>query len=338
MQSEPSTADRPSSEIPVIDVSGVLAGRPGAVEQAAAELRYAYQDVGFWYMAGHDVPQSLIDATFAAAEWFHALPLEQKMALKANIHNVGYLPFKGSTTRHSKLNANNKPNLSEGFILKRDLPADHPDVLAGVLYRSQNQWPAGNAEFRSVCVAYCDALERLALSMLPVYAVALDLAPDWFTEAFTEPQYTLRLMHYTAQDRYEDNEFGLAPHIDTAFMTLLAPNEIAGLEIQTQSGRWIDAPVIPGAFIVNSGELLRRWTNDRFFATPHRVINLSGRERYAIPFFFDTTLDYRMECLPSCIEPGKPPRYEPISYLQYQQWFQNQNYDHIREAKKAVTG
>lgn len=324
-----------TSEIPVIDVSGVLAGTAGALEAAAAELRHAYEDVGFWYMKGHGIDPSLIDATFAAAQWFHQLPLAQKMGLKANIHNVGYLPFKGSTTRHSTLNENNKPNLSEGFILKRDLPADHPDVLAGVLYRSQNQWPEGAPEFRATCVAYANALEKLALAMLPIYAVALDLPADWFTHAFVEPQYTLRLMHYTAQPKASDNEFGLAPHIDTAFMTLLAPNATAGLEIQTQSKRWISAPPIKDAFIVNSGELLRRWTNDRFFATPHRVINLSGGERYAIPFFFDTTLRYEMNCLPSCIQPGEAPRYEPISYLTYQQWFQNQNYDHIRESRAA---
>lgn len=325
------------TEIPVIDVSGVIAGDPAAVEKAASELRHAYEDVGFWYMTGHGIDQALIDRTFAAAKWFHDLPLDVKMAIKANMHNVGYLPFKGSTTRHSKLNENNKPNLSAGFILKRDLPADHPDVLAGVMYRSQNQWPEGSAEFRATCVAYADAMERLALSLLPMYAVALDLPPDWFAHAFTEPQYTLRLMHYIAQEKPTENEFGLAPHIDTAFMTLLAPNATAGLEIQTQSKRWITAPPIEGAFIVNSGELLRRWTNDRFFATPHRVINLSGGERYAIPFFFDTTLNYRMSCLPSCLKPGESPRYEPISYLEYQKWFQNQNYDHIRERNQETT-
>jgi isopenicillin N synthase-like dioxygenase len=320
-----------AEEIPVIDVSGVLSGAPGAVERAAAQLRHAYEDVGFWFMAGHDVPQSLIDRSFAEARRFHALPLETKMALKANQHNVGYLPMRGSTTRHSKLNANNKPNLLQGFLIKRDLPADHPDVIAGKLYRSQNQWPDDLPGFRETCVAYCDAVEGLALRLLPVYASALDLPPDYFVPAFLEPQYTLRLAYYPAQEVVEENEFGIAPHIDSTFMTLLAQNRVPGLEVRTNSGRWIEAPAMPGTFLVNSGELLRRWTNDRFIATPHRVINRSGGDRYSIPFFFDASIDYKMSCLPSCTGPGNPPRYEPTSYMDYQIWFQRQNYDHIRE-------
>ena len=319
-------------EIPVIDVAGVLAGWPGAVAAAAAQLRHAYQAVGFWFLAGHDVAQPLIDATFAQAARFHALPLDSKMALKANRHNVGYLPMRGSTTRHSDLNADNRPNLLQGFLMKRDLGPDHPDVLAGKLYRGPNQWPEGLPGFRQTCVAYCDALEALALRMLPVYAAALDLAPDFFAPAFTEPQYTLRLAYYPAQDVMHENEFGIAPHVDSTFMTLLAQNQVPGLALRTRAGRWLDAPVMPGTFLVNSGELLRRWTNERFLATPHRVINRSGGARYSIPFFFDASIDYRMECLPSCTSAGNPPRHAPITYAEYQAWFQARNYDHIREA------
>lgn len=319
-------------EIPVIDISGVLAGVPGAVERAAAALRHAYQDVGFWFLAGHDVPPALVDATFAEAVRFHALPLDAKMALKANRNNVGYLPMRGSTTRHSPLAKGAKPNLLEGFLVKRDLPADHPDVLAGKLYRGMNQWPEGLPGFRETCVAYCDALEGLALRMLPVYAAALGLPPDHFAEGFREPQYTLRLAHYPQQDVVAEDEFGIAPHTDSTFMTLLAQNRVPGLALLTQSGRWIEAPALPGTFLVNSGELLRRWTNDAFLATPHRVVNRSGQERYSIPFFFDAGIDYRMECLPTCTGPGNPPRYEPITYMEYQRWFQGQNYDHIRGA------
>ncbi len=322
-----------AEEIPVIDVSGVLGGVPGAVEKAAAQLRHAYEDVGFWFLAGHDVAQGLIDATFAEAERFHALPLGEKMALKANRHNVGYLPMRGSTTRHSDLNANNKPNLLQGFLMKRDLAADHPDVLAGKLYRGQNQWPDDLPGFRETCVAYCDALESLALRMLPIYASALDLPEDHFAAGFTEPQYTLRLAYYPPQEVVVENEFGIAPHVDSTFMTLLAQNKVPGLALRTRAGDWIEAPAMPGTFLVNSGELLRRWTNERFLATPHRVINRSGGARYSIPFFFDASIDYRMECLPSCTSADNPPRHAPITYAEYQAWFQARNYDHIRQAQ-----
>ena len=117
---------------------------------------------------------------------------------------------------------------------------------------------------------------------------------------FSEPTYTLRLAHYPRQDVVEDNEFGLAPHPDTSFMTLLAQNAVPGLSIRLPNGRWLDAPSLPGSFLVNGGDLLRRWTNERFLATPHRVINRSGQERYAIPFFMDCSYDWRMACVPTC--------------------------------------
>jgi isopenicillin N synthase-like dioxygenase len=323
-----------STEIPLIDVSGVLAGDEEAVRRAAAELRHAYQDVGFWFLAGHDVPQSLIDETFAAAERFHAMPMERKMALKANRNNVGYLPLRGTTTRHAALTSTRRPNQLEAFMMKRDLPDDHPDVVAGKLFRGRNQWPTEEElpGFRASCLAYSAALERLALSVLPIYAVALGLPGGWFGHAFHEPSFTLRLSHYPPQEPTpEVEEYGIAPHADTTFMTLLAPNTVGGLSLRTRSGTWIDAPVIPGAFLVNSGELLRRWTNDRFMATPHRVINRTGVERYALPFFFDTTYDYRMECLPTCRSADNPPKYPPVSYQEYQIEFQRLNYDHVRE-------
>ncbi len=133
------------------------------------------------------------------------------------------------------------------------------------------------------------------------------------------------MTHYPPQAP-ADNEFGLAPHTDTSFMTLLAPNKAPGLSVRLPSGRWIDAPPIAGAFLVNGGDMLRRWTNDRFLATPHRVINRTGARRYAIPFFFDCWADHVMTCLPTCTGPSNPPKYPPITYVEYMTWFRSMNY------------
>ncbi len=317
-------------DIPIIDLGPLRAGEAGALERLGTELRHAFEEVGFYFVVNHGVPQSLVDAAFAQAARFHAQPLETKLAIRVNQHNVGYLPFRGATTRHSQINPNNKPNLNEAFFAKRDLPADHPDVLAGKPFCCVNQWPEGLPGFRETALAYQDALEGLALSLLPGYALALDLPADFFTEAFRAPMYTLRMSHYPRQEVVEENEFGLAPHTDTSFMTLLAQNKVPGLAIRLPSGRWVDAPAIEGAFLVNGGDLLRRWTNDRFLATPHRVINRSGAERYAIPFFFDCGADHVMAPLPSCVSADTPAKYEPITYTQYMTWYRNQNYDHAR--------
>ncbi|HZS82271.1 MAG TPA: 2-oxoglutarate and iron-dependent oxygenase domain-containing protein [Stellaceae bacterium] len=324
-------------EIPILDLGPYRAGAAGALPRLAGELRHALAEIGFYFIRNHGVEQGLIDRVFGEAARFHAMPLERKLALKINEHNIGYLPMRAATTRHSTLNANNKPNLNEAYFVKRDLPPDHPDVVAGKRFRGANLWPDDLPGFRETVVEYCAALERLALSLLPVYACALDLPPDFFREAFDEPQFTLRISHYPAQEVVAENEFGLAPHTDTSFMTLLAQNRIPGLAIRTRAGRWIDAPAPAGAFLVNGGDMLRRWTNDRFLATPHRVINRSGGERYAIPFFFDCRIDFPIVCLPSCTGPDNPPRYPPTSYMDYMSWYQRQNYDHMRGEEKGAS-
>ena len=320
-------------EIPVIDVSGVLAGNPTALKECARQLQHVYEDVGFWFLKGHGVPQAFIAKVFAETARFHAQPIEKKLKLKINEHNVGYLAMRAATTRHSDVSTDNRPNLNEAFFVKRDLPSDHPDVIANKRFRGANQWPTALPGFRETVVAHCQAMEQLALSMLPLYAVALDLPAGFFGPAFSEPQYALRMSHYPPMPTFEQNEYGLAPHADTSFMTLLAPNEVPGLSLRTASGRWIDAPAIEDAFLVNSGQMLNRWSNGRFRATPHRVTNRSGRDRYAVPFFFDCTIDHEMVCLPSCTGPGKPPKFEPTTYAKWMMWYQSQNYDHVRNTE-----
>jgi isopenicillin N synthase-like dioxygenase len=312
--------------IPVLDLAPLLRGDLGAVETLGAELRDAFENVGFYFVINHGVPQPLIDDTFDAARRFHAMPLAQKLALQMNKDNVGYMPFKGSTTRHSTLNANNQPNLVEAYFTKRELPPDHPDRQAGRPFRGPNQWPSDLPGFKDTTLAYHAAMEGLGLALLPLYAVALGLPADYFAPSFREPSFTLRMSHYPRQDVVEDNEFGLAPHTDTSFMTMLAQNDVPGLSIRLPNGRWLDAPPLPGSILVNGGDLLRRWTNERFLATPHRVINRSGQERYAIPFFMDCDYDWWMECLPTCQDANNPPLHDPITYPDYMTWFRNLNY------------
>jgi isopenicillin N synthase-like dioxygenase len=326
----PVRADAPE-EIPVLDLAAYLAGEPGALQRLGAELRRAFEQIGFYFIVGHGVPQSLVDAAFAEAKRFHDQALEDKLAIQVDETLVGYLPIRGSVTRHSQINPNNKPNVNEAFFARRDIGPDHPDIVAGKPFRALNKWPASLPGFRETVVAYQAAMEKLGKSLLPIYAVALDLPPDHFEAAFADPMYTLRMSHYPQQTDIVDNEFGLAPHTDTSFMTMLAQNRIPGLSIRLPTGRWVDAPAIDGAFLVNGGDLLRRWTNDRFLATPHRVVNRSGKERYAIPFFFDCGAEIEMVCLPTCQEADNPPRYEPITYAAYMAWYRRVNFGQAKD-------
>src|SRR3954462_10504825 len=290
--------DGTDAEIPILDLAPYLSGQRGACENLGEQLCYALESVGFYFINGHGVPQSLIDAAFAETERFHAQPLDRKMRLRRNRDHVGFLPMSRSTDPDAAI----KPNVNEAFFLKRDLPADHPDVLAHKRFRGINLWPDDLPAFRETVIAYCDALEALAKKLMPLYAVTLDLPADYFDKAFAEPQYTLRMTHYPYVEVLAENEFGIAPHSDTSFLALLAQNKVPGLSLRTRDGRWIDAPALDGHFLVNGGDMLRRrWTNDRFLATPHRASNRSGQARYAIPFFVDCNIDWPMECLPTCV-------------------------------------
>jgi isopenicillin N synthase-like dioxygenase len=317
--------------IPIIDLGPALAGEPGALEAAAKQLRHALTEIGFYFIVNHGIPRALIDAAFRQAARFHALPLEQKMTVRIDKHNVGYLPMKGDTLRTSVVQAVTRPNLNEAFFVARDLGPDHPDVLADKRFRSANQWPALSG-FRDGVMAYCDALEALVKKLVRLYAVALELPPAWFDAAFDDFQYKLRMTHYPPQEKAAEDDFGIAPHTDTSFLTVLAPNQVPGLAIRKPDGRWLDAPAIPDAFVVNGGQLLLRWTNDLFLATPHRAINRSGGERYALAFFCDARIDWPIAAVPTTVGPDKPPRYPTTWYTDYMIAYQKRTYDLLQQA------
>ena len=242
--------------------------------------------------------------------------------------------MRGDTLRTSTVETVTKPNLNEALFVARDLPSDHPDVLADRRFRSANRWPSDLPGFREVIVDYCDTMERLVRKLVRLYARALDLPAEYFDQPFKEPQYKLRMTHYPQQADAPDDEFGIAPHTDTSFLTLLAPNEVPGLSIRTQSGKWIDAPAIPDAFVVNGGQLLQRWTNDCFLATPHRAVNRSGGERYALAFFCDSNIDWPVAAVPTCVGPDKPPKYPTTYYTDYMIRYQQRTYNVFGTEKK----
>ncbi|RPH74530.1 MAG: hypothetical protein EHM88_22655, partial [Candidatus Rokuibacteriota bacterium] len=143
-----------SRAIPVIDVAPAFAGEPGGLEAVAAQVRDASERVGFFYAAGHGVPRALIDAAFAASREFHAMPLEDKLALKLNQNNIGYLPVNESIQRASTVHKATRPNFNESFFISHDRGPDHPDVVAGTPLRGANRWPAGHEAMRAAMVRY----------------------------------------------------------------------------------------------------------------------------------------------------------------------------------------
>src|SRR6266571_4853545 len=315
--------------IPVIDVASAFRRERDGLERVAGEVRRACETIGFFYVAGHGVDQGVIDRAFAASRELHALTLEEKLRLGLNENNIGYLPVNESMQRASTVHKATRPNLNESFFISHDRPADHPDVQATTPLRARNQWPDGHAEMRGAMVGYFKALEALGERMLPLLARSLDLPAGWFAPFFAnEAHINLRFLHYPPQDADDDEQFGQGPHTDNSFITMLAREDVPGLAVRLPGGKWLAPPVIPGTFLVNLGNMMKRWSNDRFLSTPHGVLNDTGRDRYSIAFFHSPNTASTIECLPSCTGPDDPPHYPPAVYRDLVLDFYNANYFH----------
>ena len=297
-------------DIPIVDISAWReTGDRTALDAAAATLRHACETVGFFQLVGHGLSEEAIADVFDWVRRFHALPLDVKQQINIDnpdhpLSGVGYLPI-----GERRLPRRAVGNRNEAFLMKSDKDIAPDD----------NQWLPDEAlpGFRAAVEDYGRTAESIALALVKVYAVALDLEPDWFDAAMEAPFWRLRMTHYPAEAPVE-GAHGIAPHVDTTFFTLLLQDSPGLVIYSAVRDEWIQAPVIPGAIVVNTGELLRQWSNDRFLSTRHFADNNGPEPRYSIPLFFNASGDWPMECLPTCHGPGNPPKYPTISYNESQ--------------------
>jgi isopenicillin N synthase-like dioxygenase len=315
--------------IPIIDVADALAGIHGGIESAANQVRSALTTVGFFIMTGHGLPRAQIDRSFAAVAQLHRLRMERKMALKMNAHNNGYMTMGRYAVWTSDVNNNDQPDLNEAFFIRKERPADDPVYMSGRRFLGPNQWPEEDdlPGFRDEVLKYMHSLETLSHRLLPIAAMALDLESDWFDTAFDDSYYILRMSHYPPV-KAEANQFGIAPHTDANFLTYLPLTEVPGLQVRMPDGSWQDVPYVPGAFAVNSGDIVKRWSNGLFKSTPHRALPPTDRDRYALPFFFGPSWDAMIECLPTCCGPDNPPQWPATTYGEWMTSWYDANYDH----------
>ncbi len=323
------------ARIPVIDVGPWFAGAPGALAVVADAVRHACEDIGFFYIKNHGVPEGLIAATFEQSRRVHAMPSAAKRALALDANNIGYLELNASTQAHSTVHKATKPNQNESFFISHDRPGDHPDRAAGKPLRGGNQWPVGLHGFREGVMAYFNALNALGHRLLPAFAVALRLEEDYFGPLFDDENHaSVRILHYPPT-KIDDNDFGAGPHTDNSFMTILARMEVPGLAVRLPDGTWISPPLIPGTFLVNIGNILKRMSNDRFHSTPHGVIVEGDQDRYSLAYFHSPN-PYRMiEVVPSCTDADDPPHYEPALYADLIMEFFSTNYHHQKNHGRA---
>jgi isopenicillin N synthase-like dioxygenase len=280
------------SNLPVIDMAPLFdgPGRKGRADVARA-IEAACRDTGFFYVAQHGIGADLLADLDRASRRFFALPEATKLRIAMAAGGRawrGYFPVKGELT-------SGKPDLKEGIYFGEELPPSDARVKAHVPLHGANLFPAEVPELRPAVLNFMAAAARAGHALMEGIAESLQLEPTYFSRHYTaHPTLLFRVFHYPAADRGSD-EWGVGEHTDYGLLTLLAQDNLGGLQVKSRSG-WIDAPPIPGTLICNIGDMLDRLTGGVYRSTPHRVRNVSGKGRLSFPLFFDP--DFSAEIVP----------------------------------------
>jgi isopenicillin N synthase-like dioxygenase len=291
-----------------------------AAPDASSRLDAACRSVGFMSIVGHGVPEAVIAAMLGATDELFALPLEEKLGLRSPNPGInrGYAA-KGSEGLAYSLGVDGRPpDLFEAFNIG---PEHRPDgVPAERVEFADNVWPERPVALRPALVAYFDQIAALARRLTRVMACALELDDEFFVDKTDHSTDTLRVIHYERVPGEPEPVTGqqrMGAHTDYGILTILYADRVPGLEIVGPDGGWHGIVPPPDGFLVNLGDLLAEWTNDRWRSTLHRVVPPPATAdgpavRRSMAFFHDGNYDAAIECLPTCASEDNPPRYPPV--------------------------
>jgi isopenicillin N synthase-like dioxygenase len=321
-------------QIPLLDLSAYYqaAGTTNDLKQLLCQVDQALCEIGFLCVKGTPLTEEFVKRTQTAALEFFDLPLQEKNEVKAvKFANRGY-------TGLAELGLSYAMDASD---LKQDrrAPADlferyriGPVAEFSASLREQygqtayapNIWPARPSDFAALMQSYYEQANQLAQDLLGVFALALGLERDWFKSKVDHSMASLALNHYPAQTEPAlPGQLRAGPHTDYGTLTIVAPTAApGGLQIRTKNGQWQDVSVEPGTFVVNIGDMMAQWTNDRWVSTVHRVANptpgqaLSSR-RLSLVFFHQPNPDALIDCIPTCVDANQGNKYQPVNAGDY---------------------
>lgn len=304
--------------IPVIDLSGFLDGGAEDQRRVGLDVARACVEVGFFSVVGHGVDDRIIDGAHDAARAFFDLSLDDRMtaAKPEPTYPYGYAPYSTEALNRS-IGGSPAPDLKEAYnvgpLHKPPRPfAEMTDPYERDVW-APTLWPSAMPELRPALEDYYAAMADLAGTLMQVFAVALDLPGDWFDPLIDNHGSALRLAHYPALASAPDpGALRAGAHTDYGTLTILRLDAEPGLQVQDTTGQWSDVEAPEGALVVNLGDLMQRWTNDRWRSTMHRVVVPAGRHdvrRLTMPFFHNANWDAVVECI---ISDGEVALYEPV--------------------------
>jgi isopenicillin N synthase-like dioxygenase len=305
-----------TSSLPIIDMATYRAGAPEAKARLVQDIAAVSRELGFFYLVNHGVPDGLLADQLAWGRRFFEQSLEAKMAVDLRLSPVrrGYEPMALQT-----LQAGMAPDQKEGFGLGRELGPDHWLMRRAAPFEGPNQWPASSEVFdgegfQTQMETYREAMTDLGRELSGLLAASLGLPEDYFAQALVDPSVNVRLLHYPPQpSQVPADRLGCGAHTDWGLITILLQDDCGGLEIETSADQWLRATPVPGALIVNLGDMVVRLTGGRYASNVHRVINTQpDRDRYSVATFFNPHALYVVECVPTCVSEGAAP--EPITF------------------------
>ncbi|KAI1342477.1 hypothetical protein F5Y15DRAFT_305384 [Xylariaceae sp. FL0016] len=297
------------NEIPLVDLSRIFSKDPEERKAVAQEIAGVCKRVGFMYIKNHGVSQDLIGEVFDLVRRFHDQPLEKKMEVYVykNPELRGYNEHYTNTPEGPKLK-------KKSFVYSYDPENDPARPALTPAQREKcigihNQWPASPTSFKEKMLEYQRELLKLSRKMMHSFALGLGTDETYFDEYVTHPFISIILQHYAPIAPGAEDPDSLGAHTDFETFTILAQDQLGGLEVLNKNGKYVPAPYIPGTFVVNIGDFLERISNDSFVSTVHRVRNTSGKERYSIPFFFSFNMEADMGVIPACTSPENSAKY-----------------------------
>lgn len=300
------------TDIPSIDISPFL--KTSTLEKrkdVARALRAACIDIGFFYLVGHDFTAAEIDTMLSVGKRFFALSTAEKAKLlRKNSESMGY--FDNVMDRMKDPNAN--PDLKERFFMSRE-PEPGESITRVTPWPSRSLLP----DFETTMKMYIARQLSLGQALVRAFALSLELPEEYFRGPYNQPAVLFALNYYPPVDdsKLRPNQWSFAPHTDFGGLTILAQDDIGGLQVQNTSGQWIDVPPRPGTFVVNIGDLFACWTNDLYVSTLHRGINRSAAARISGAFFITPNDNTIVRCIETCQSEANPARHEPVQVGAY---------------------